>query len=287
MRVYWDVVGPGNSNLSSLFMKGASDPKGTLATARRCVSLYCVLLSSLMFLSGVSAAQDDNPLPPGMYRLEMILASVARLPFFGMSKSASRSVSLIEVRSDQSGLVQRHEVCDFHVLEDSAMIKMVFPDKFIAALAKHSYPIQVEKDDQGWRYRADLGVERIGYKPTSSESSLPTKLDDPSVFDWDGDGHPGATLKISVPLLPDGELYVVQRGHSILNGRITARGRVEGSIEVRSFEHRVLGAWPGFLNRSPEIVPDPAESRFTIIAIPPDSNCETLRGTSRQSKQKN
>jgi hypothetical protein len=255
-----------------------TDSKDTLGTVQRSIGLCLVLLSSLMFLSGVSAAQDDNPLPPGMYRLEMILASVARLPFFGMSRSASRSVSLIEVRSDHTGLLQRHEVCDFQVLEDSAMIKMVFPDKFVAALAKHSYSIQVEKDDQGWRYRADLGIERIGYKPTSSDSNLPTRLDDPSVYDWDGDGHPGATLKLSVPLLPDGELYVVQRGHSILNGRITGRGRVEGSVEVRSFDHRVLGAWPGFLNRSPEIVPDPAGSRFTIIPIPQDSVCETLRG---------
>jgi hypothetical protein len=255
-----------------------TDSKNTLATVQRSIGLCLVLLSSLMFFSGVSAAHDDNPLPPGMYRLEMILASVARLPFFGMSRSASRSVSLIEVRSDHTGLLQRHEVCDFQVLEDSAMIKMVFPDKFVAALAKHSYSIQVEKDDQGWRYRADLGIERIGYKPTSSDSNLPTRLDDPSVYDWDGDGHPGATLKLSVPLLPDGELYVVQRGHSILNGRITGRGRVEGSVEVRSFEHRVLGAWPGFLNRSPEIVPDPAGSRFTIIPIPQDSVCETLRG---------
>jgi hypothetical protein len=255
-----------------------TDSKDTLGTVQRSIGLCLVLLSSLMFFSGVSAAQHDNPLPPGMYRLEMILASVARLPFFGMSRSASRSVSLIEVRSDHTGLLQRHEVCDFQVLEDSAMIKMVFPDKFVAALAKHSYSIQVEKDDQGWRYRADLGIERIGYKPTSSDSNLPTRLDDPSVYDWDGDGHPGATLKLSVPLLPDGELYVVQRGHSILNGRITGRGRVEGSVEVRSFDHRVLGAWPGFLNRSPEIVPDPAGSRFTIIPIPQDSVCETLRG---------
>jgi hypothetical protein len=259
-----------------------------MKTARRCMGpcFVWLLLSSSILLTGISAAQEDNPLPPGMYRLEMILASIARLPIFGVSKSASRSVSLIEVRSDFTGLLQRHEVCDFHVLQDSAMIKMVFPDKFVAALAKHSYPIQVEKDAEGWRYRADLGIERIGYKPTSTESSLPTKLDDPSVYDWDGDGLPGATLKISVPLLPEGELYVVQRGQSILNGRITGRGRIEGSIEVRNFEHRVLGAWPGFLNRSPEIVPDPDGSRFTMIAIPQDSICENLRGTPRQPKQK-
>jgi hypothetical protein len=257
-----------------------------MAKPERCRGLcfFLLLLGSLTFLSSVSSAQEENALAPGMYRLEMILASVTRLPFFGMSRSASRSVLLMEIRSNGAGLLQAHEVCDFRVLQDSAMIKMVFPDKFVAALAKHSYPIQIEKDGQGWRYRADLGIERIGYKAIPGESLLPTKLDDPSVYDWDGDGHPGATLKITVPLLPDGELYVVQRGQSILNGRITGRGRIEGSIDVRSFEHRVLGAWPGFLNRSPEIVPDPAESRFSIIPIPQDSTCETLRGAPRQAK---
>jgi cell division protein YceG involved in septum cleavage len=117
----------------------------------------------LAFLPGFSAAQDDSVLPPGAYRLEMIMATVSRLPFLGSSKSASKSVSMVEVRREGSDLIQSHQVCDFRVLEDSAMIKMVFSDKFVAALAKHTYPIQIEKDAQGWLYRADLGVERIGY----------------------------------------------------------------------------------------------------------------------------
>ena len=130
-----------------------------------------------------------------------------------------------------------------------------------------------------------MGIESIGYKPSLGDSKLPAKVDDSSVYDWDGDGQPGATLKISVPLLPDGELYVVQRGQSILNGRINRPGRIDGSIEVLIFEHRVLDAWPGFLNRSPEITPDPKESRFSIIPIPQGSSCETLRGA--PAKQNN
>ncbi len=112
---------------------------------------------------------------------------------------------------------------------------------------RHTYPLQLDKDAQGWRYRADLGIERIGYKSTGNETALPAKIDDPAVYDWDGDGKPAATLKISIPLLPDGEFYVVQRGHSILNGRIVQPGKIEGAIETRLFEQRVLGAWPGFL----------------------------------------
>lgn len=212
------------------------------------------------------------------------MATVSRLPFLGSSKSASKSVSVVEVRRQGPILTQSHQVCDFRVLEHSAMIKMVFSDKFVSALAKPTYPIQMEKDAQGWFYRADLGMERIGYRGDSADGKLPTKIDDPAVYDWDGDGHPGATLRLSVPLLPDGELYVVQRGHSVLNGRVTAPGRIDGDIEVLSFEHRVLGAKPSFLNRSPEIEPDPKGSRFSLSPVPAGSTCESLRKTDSHSK---
>ena len=245
-------------------------------------SPHLALLAALMFQVGAAIAQE--PLPPGSYRLEMIMASTTSIPFFGTSKSASKSVSLVEIRRESGELLQSHKVCDFRVLKDSAMIKMVFPAKFIAALANHTYPIELEKDAQGWRYRADLGLERIGYKNSDDDTPLPARIDDPAVYDWDGDGHPGATLKLSVPLLPDGELYVVQRGHSILNGRITQPGYIEGAIEYRTFEQRVLGAWPRFLNRSPKITPDPKESRFSISPLPPGSTCDSVRQAAEKTK---
>ena len=224
-------------------------------------------------------AEDDIPLSPGTYRLEMILASTTRVPFFGASKSASKSVSLVQIKREGATLIQTHKPCDFRVLEDSKFIKMIFPEKFVAALARHTYPLQIDRDAQGWRYRADLGMERIGYRAGPNDSGLPTKIEDPAIYDWDGDGQPAATLKISVPLLPDGELYVVQRGHSVLTGRIVEPGRVEGSIETRLFEQRVLGARPGFLNRSPEVQPDANESRFILSQIAEGGSCETLRDT--------
>jgi hypothetical protein len=252
--------------------------------AQRIARLACGVWLMSLFLAAPAtlSSEDQNELlPPGSYRLEMIMASILRLPFFGSSKSASRSISLVEIRREGDTLIQSHKVCDFRLLDDSAMIKMIFPEKFVAALGEHSYPVQLERDSQGWRYRADLGIERIGYRPGPGDHVLPTAADDPSVYDWDGDGHPGATLKLSVPLLPEGELYVVQRGHSILNGRILEAGRIEGSIDVQTFEHRVLGARPAFLNKSPEIRPDPKKSRFALTAVAQGSTCESLRGRAR------
>jgi hypothetical protein len=225
----------------------------------------------------VAQGQEEPILAPGMYRLEMILASITKVPIFGASKSASKSISLVEIKRDGAGLIQTHKTCDFRVVDNSKFIKMIFPDKFVAALARHSYPLQIDNDGQGWRYRADLGVERIGYKSNGDDAAVPSKVDDPAVYDWDGDGQPGATLKLSVPLLPDGELYVVQRGHSILSGKVVHQGRVEGSIEVRDFDQKVIGAKPNFLARSPEIVPDVKESRFVLESIAAGSSCDTLK----------
>lgn len=254
------------------------------------VHAHCFLRTTIIALAAfwigdasLLSAQEDNPLPPGSYRLEMIMASTTRVPLFGSSKSASKSISLVEIRRESNGLVQTHRVCDFRVLEDSKMIKMIFPEKFIAALSRHTYPIQLERDGQGWSYRADLGVERIGYRTSGADDPLPANADDPAVFDWDDDGHPGATLKISIPLLPTGELYVVQRGQSILSGRLTQSGTIEGGIEVRNFAQRVLAAWPGFLAKSPEIEPNPKESRFTLSPIAAGSTCESLRAPGGKS----
>lgn len=232
-------------------------------------------------VANLARSQEDQILPAGFYRLEMIMASTTRVPVFGTSKSASKSVSLVEIKRDGAALIQTHKTCEFRVLDDSKFIKMIFPDKFVAALARHTYPLQFDKDAQGWRYRADLGVERIGYKSSGNETALPTKIEDPAVYDWDGDGKPAATLKISIPLLPDGEFYVVQRGHSILNGRVVQPGRIEGGIDTQLFEQRVLGAWPEFLNQSAEVEPDPKESRFVLTQVSGVSSCETLLSAGR------
>lgn len=244
--------------------------------ARQCLSS---VLAFIFITVSPAVSLGQEILPPGLYRLEMIMASISRLPLFGSSKSASKSVSLVEIKRDGSGLLQSHRVCDFRVLEQSAMIRITFPEKFVAALANHSYPIQLEREARGWRYTADLGVERIGYREMPDASTIPSKIDDPAVFDWDGDGNPGATLKLSVPLLPEGELYVVQRGHSVLSGWINEPGRIAGNIEVRSFEQRVIGARPEFLNRSPNIEANSKDSTFVMTPLSPESTCETLRSS--------
>jgi hypothetical protein len=148
------------------------------------------------------------------------------------------------------------------------------PPAFIAALGTHAYPVELAWEDGGWRYRADLGTEHVGWRP--DDGALPTDGSDPRVFDWDRDGRPAATIRLVVPVAPDGELYVVQRGHSVLDGRVVTAERAEGAIDVRVFEQAVLEARPGFLRRSPEVRQDPERSRFVLERVADGATCADL-----------
>jgi hypothetical protein len=249
-------------------------------TLMRCISggtialLACAGAGGALALAVVPASAQE-PLPPGTYRLEMRVAARTAIPLFGSAETATVSLSRVEIRRSGEELHQTHRVCTTRFEGGLPIVRMTMPARFIAALASHDYPIDLDGDASGWRYRADLGHEHVGYRPRQPDV-LPRAASDAAVIDSDGDGHPGATLELSIARLADGELYVVQRGHSILEGHVVAVGAVEGRVDVRLFEQAVLGADPAFLQRQPDIEPDPARSTFRLIRVADATACETL-----------
>lgn len=228
----------------------------------------------LLALGLVSAAEAAVPLAPGTYRLEMRVASHATIPLLGESGSTTVSVAIVWIRDAGGVLEQTHRVCDARLEGAVPLFRIEMPAAFVAALGTHTYPIALAGDEDGWRYRADLGVETVGWH--ADDGALPTRLDDPRVYDSDGDGRPAATLRLTIPIAPDGELYVVQRGHSVLDGRVVAADRIEGSVDVRRFEQAVVKARPGFLARSPDVTQDPARSRFVLARVADGAECADL-----------
>jgi hypothetical protein len=226
-------------------------------------------------LALLAASAGAAPLAPGTYRLELRYGSSADLPVIGAVRSATVSTSLVNIHEHDGTLEQVHRVCDARFEGAVPGISIEMPARFLAALGTHTYPIAVTPDDEGWRYHADLGIEYIGWRRDDG-APLPARPDDPGVYDWDGDGRPAATLRLSLPVAPDGELYVVQRAHSVLDGRVVAADRVEGRIHVPVFEQAVIGARPGFLRRSPRAAQDPEQSRFVLARVDAAAACEDL-----------
>lgn len=225
----------------------------------------------------------ETPLPTGTYRLEMREVHAARFPVLGRTRTAWASLALAHVRREGDTLIQEHRLCDVRFESGLPLVAMVMPAPMRESLVRAPYAVELEPlPDGGWRYRADLGFEHVGYTPASPGDPPPRRGSDPSVFDSDGDGKPGATLHLEVPVLDPFELYVVQRGHAVLDGRIVEPGRVEGGLEAE-LDQVVIGSDPYFLKRNPKLEPEPGMSSFALVPVPDDSTCASLLGTGEEA----
>jgi hypothetical protein len=221
---------------------------------------------------GPAAAGRVPELAPGTYRLDMQLATQADVPVLGKSHSAWRSVSLVTIAARRGGLVQRHRTCQARVDPGFIGVHVRVPRAFTAALPTPSYPIVVRDG----AYHADLGIEHVGYRPRGTTAPAPKTVDDPSVVDSDHDGRPGATLELSVPLVADGAIEIVQRGRMVLDGRVVGPGRVEGRVTMPIFEQTVIAAEPAIFKGAAALEPDPERSRFLLTRIADGTSCDAL-----------
>lgn len=238
--------------------------------------------AALGALAGLSAAATragggaPEGLAPGLYRLEMRQVHASRFAILGRTRTVFDSVSLARVTRGEEGWVQRHQICQVRFESGMPLVEMVMPPAMRESLVRPEYAVEVARQGEALRYRADLGLEHVGYVPQGDPlGELPRRRDDPAVVDSDGDGKPGATLHLDVPVLDPLELYVVQRGHVVLDGEVKDDGRVEGALRS-DLEQVVIASDPYFLKRSPELEPDAERSRFVMTPVAADSTCDTL-----------
>ena len=155
------------------------------------------------------------------------MASTTKIPFFGTSKSASKSVSLVEIRRDGNGLIQSHRVCDFRVLEDSKIHQNDFSGKVHRSAANHTYPIQIQKDAQGWQLsrRSRHGTDRLSVTTARRTNCRPKSMTPPC--------STGTTMAIRPP-------------HSDFHSAVTQRRALHRAARpIRS--HRSYRSSPGEL----------------------------------------
>jgi hypothetical protein len=213
----------------------------------------------------------------GRYAMELRVASTAKLPLLPADRSTTVSLMLVDVERGRDGaLTQRHRVCDVR-MENSSAMRTTVPPKFLNALASRQYPVHLRSSGAGWRYDADMGLDAIGFDPRSSGGEVPERPGDAGVIDADGDGNPGATIEIRVPLMGRARLFIAQRTHLVLQAQAATPERVEGAVDIRVMEQRTLGAEPGMFRRTPDIRPDPGRSGFTLVRLPDGYGCADLK----------
>jgi hypothetical protein len=229
-------------------------------------------MMALVLIAATSAAELE-----GRYALSLHTVTQTKIPFLGWTRSETVSTVLVDILERDGGLVQRQEVCAIRVEGRARDARVSFPEAFVRSLPTKELPIELARDDAAVRYRVDLGTDHVGYDPVQSGGRVPLGPNAPGVVDSDGDGHPGVTVNLDVPLLGRTELYVVQRGSMVLQGTLEADGHVGGAVELGPVVQRTIAASNPLLVASPRIVPDSEASWFSLRPIDETSSCADLR----------
>lgn len=234
-------------------------------------------MSVPLLLTSVALAgpPDTAGLATGRYVMTLHSATRARVPVFGWTPSVTVSDVIVDLTETEGGLQVRHEVCTVRIAGDRKRARIIIPPAFVASLPIKQYAASVSPSSDGLRFVADLGTNHVGYDPEAT-SVVPQRPEDVGVVDQDADGNPGVTVLLSVPIVGEASLYVVQRARMRLIGTLQPDGTVAGRIDLQEFDQFTLDATHWMLRGSPEIEPIPGDSWFAMRSAP-GASCDGLR----------
>jgi hypothetical protein len=210
---------------------------------------------------------------PRTWGLEIGIATEAKVPFLGRIHILSRSLVLSQIMDSPSGPIMSQRMCGVVIEDDAKLSDTLIPASFVQALPVQKIPLSPVPAGDGWTVRLDPGPTYVGYDPEVAGEGVPSEIDDPAVVDFDGDGLPGATVQLKVSLLGHIDLYIVQRGHTILDGFGSETG-VEGAVIVEDLTQKTLGASHRMFARQSSVIVDAAHSRFRMHPIADDADCD-------------
>jgi hypothetical protein len=196
-------------------------------------------------------------------------------PFVGAVAVQSRSLFQVTIDHTPDGLQQHHALCALRITTDAKASRTTIPDAFVRSARSATYPIALEPVAGAVRYRADPGPDAIGYDRARGPD-IPTRADDADVIDHEGDGHPGGTVELKVPVFGTIEVYVAQYAHTRFSGQLTDSGGAAGLAEVVALDLRVLDASNVLFARSRPAAPVEDASRFELVPLATSRSCESL-----------
>jgi hypothetical protein len=183
----------------------------------------------------------------------------------GVTETRSRTLVRVEIAQEGAFLRERHEVC---ALETTPVlgVQTIIPE----AVFEAANPIEVESRlygaQVGGLYQSGAIVSVWGIRledPLRDALPGPEALPDERVYDSDGDGQPGATLKLGGNFC---DLWVAQRDVTTVSGLLRADGSIEGGGATDTTQ-AVLGATNDFCAQSFATRPNPAEGAFRMVRV--------------------
>lgn len=192
------------------------------------------------------------------YALELSVVTEARVPVAGKRRVVTRSYAAIDFERRGEEWVQIQRPCAVEV--DGGRVS--FPDSFIGSLPVQETPVDL--DDAV--YHLDPGPSFVGVH--GEPTLLPDKRTDPRVVDQDGDGHPGVTVYLDLPVFGAIELYIIQAAHTRYEGVVDEQGAIRGRVDIERLEQQTLGASIGLFAANVPVEVLEADSGFRMVPDP-------------------
>jgi hypothetical protein len=186
------------------------------------------------------------------------------------------SLHLVVITEESDGtLMAHHSMCAIQSESDFAQTEIIIPAAYINSLEPYSREVTVNWSTK--EFTGELVTEVKGCTLANPEDDdLPTSDSDLRVNDQDGDGHPGMTIQVSG--LINGDLYVVERNWTQLEGILINEDRVEGLLSW-DVEQNKLGSSTPLLSMdiATWVDPDPNKSTFEMVRVDDGDDCVALK----------
>jgi hypothetical protein len=210
----------------------------------------------------------------GTYVLLQQTVTVSELPILANVVATTRALSIQELQQVGDRLRGTGRLCALDIVSTSSLVTTEIPAAFGRALPPIVTDAQLIQSGKSLTFVQGAQTSVVGARLRNPQrEALPTSSSDTRVFDQDGDGRPGMTVRVRG--LVNGEVFVTQRATSSLRGSLQGNA-FEGRIDF-SHEQRVLGATSHFLESGPEAKPDPSRSRFRLSPVKAGTTCDQAR----------
>jgi hypothetical protein len=233
------------------------------------------------------SAIDEAPAAPvapdlaGDWRMDLYVVSHARIPVLGTTTILAHTLFQATVDGAPGAQVLHTRPCRLNPQTTRPIATTIVPQAFVDHLpSKHVPLVMSQAPDGGWRFTGDMQPQDVGwtrkrYTPTRG-ALVPQDKEHPAVLDFEGDGHPGATVHLDAPLFGNIEIYVVQTAHTKLAAEVGDAQVIEGHADPQGFGQRTIGASNRLFVSNPDITLDPAQSSFRLARVPTGTSCGTL-----------
>lgn len=236
----------------------------------------------------VDAGAGAEAPPPdlrGDWRVDLYVVSHARIPVLGTTTILAHTIFQATVDGPVGAPVLHTRPCKLNPQTTRPIATTTVPQAFVDHLPAKDVPLVLTQDAAGaWRFTGDMQPQDVGwtrqrYTPAPG-APVPQDKSHPAVLDFEGDGHPGATVHLDAPLFGDIEIYVVQTAHTLLAAPVGDARIIEGHANPKGFGQRTIGASNRLFVSNPDITLDPAQSSFRMARVPAGTGCAALaKGT--------